>query len=274
MEAEPQKNMRNCQELIIGGISMLREVLTLGDKIDIKLLDRNGKSVRDAKTLVSKLMDFLDTDVISITTPFANGRTIPLEVGEYYNLCFYTDKGLYQCRGVALNNHREDKSIMSVMRITSSLEKYQRRQYFRLECIQDIVYRIITEEEEQLEQKLIMNAFGDSEVLSELRTRLMELNRDWIRGSMTDLSGGGAKFTSDRQHNVGEKIQMKLKLTAFEEKKEIMVDAAIIYSGDIINRRDIFEHRVEFTNISRKDREELIRYIFEQERKRRKYDRN
>ncbi len=253
---------------------MLRQVLTLGDKIDIKLLDRNGKPVKDAKTLVSKLMDFLDADVISITTPFSNGRTIPLEVGEYYNLCFYTDKGLYQCRGVALNNHREDKSIMSVMRITSSLEKYQRRQYYRLECIQDIVYRIITAEEELLEQKLIENAFAEPEVISEYRMKLTELNRDWIRGSMTDLSGGGAKFTSDRQHAVGEKIELKLELTNGEEKKQISVVAAIVHTGIIINRRDIFEHRVEFTNISRKDREDLIRYIFEQERKRRRYERS
>ncbi len=253
---------------------MLREVLTLGDKIDIKILDRNGKPAQDGKTLVSKLMDFLDADVISITTPFANGRTIPLEVGEYYNLCFYTDKGLYQCRGVALNNHREDKSIMSVMRITSSLEKYQRRQYFRLECIQDIVYRIVTEEEELLEQKLIENAFDDPEVLSEFRMRLTELNRDWLHGSMTDLSGGGAKFTSDRQHQAGEKLKLKLELTSAEEKKEIILDATVVHSGIIINRRDIFEHRVKYVNISRKDREELIRYIFEQERKRRKYERS
>ncbi len=253
---------------------MLREVITLGDKIDIKLLDRNGKPAKDAKTLVSKLMDFLDADVISITTPFANGRTIPLEVGEHYNLCFYTDKGLYQCRCVALNNHREDKSIMSVMRITSSLEKYQRRQYFRLECIQDILYRIITDEEEQLEQELIVKALANPEELSEIRMRLTELNRNWIRGSMTDLSGGGAKFTSDRQHHLGDKLQMRLDLSSMEEKKEITVDAAVIHSDIIINRRDIFEHRVEYINISSKDREELIRYIFEQERKRRKYERN
>ncbi len=251
---------------------MLREVLTLGDKIDIKLLDRNGKPAQDSKTLVSKLMDFLDADVISITTPFANGRTIPLEVGEYYNLCFYTDKGLYQCRGVALNNHREDKAIMSVIRITSSLEKYQRRQYFRLECIQDIVYRMVTNEEELLEQKLLEDNLADPETASEYRMKLTEFNREWIRGSMTDLSGGGAKYTSDRPHTAGEKIRMKLELTTAEEKKQIMVDAAVVHSDKIVNRRDLFEHRVEFTNISRKDREELIRYIFEQERRRRRYE--
>ncbi len=253
---------------------MLREILTLGDKIDITLLGRNGKPAQDAKTLVSKLMDFQAADVISITTPFANGRTIPLMVGEYYNLCFYTEKGLYQCRAVALNNHREDKSIMSVMRITSSLEKYQRRQYFRLECIQDIQYRIISEEEELLEQRLIDHAFADAEELSEYRMRLSELNRDWVRGSMTDLSGGGAKFTSDRQHNSGEKIKLKLELISMEENRLFLFDATIIHSSIIINRRDIFEHRVKFINIPRKDRDELIRYIFEQERRRRKYDRS
>ena len=252
---------------------MLREVLTLGDKIDIKRIDRNGKTVHDAKTLVSKLMDFMDTDIIKITTPFANGRTIPMETGEYYSLCFYTDKGLYRCKSIALNNQREDKTIMSVLRITSNLEKYQRRQYFRLECIQDIEYRMITKEEELLTKKLILDEFRDHEERSETRMKLVELTRNWIRGSMTDLSGGGAKFTSDKLHNSGDKIQIKIELTTANEAKTIMVDAGIIYSAKVINRRDIFEHRAEFTNISIKDREELIRYIFEQERKRRKYDR-
>lgn len=253
---------------------MLREVLTLGDKIDITLLDKNGKQAQEGKTLVSKLMDFLDSDVISITTPFLNGRIIPMEVGEYYNLCFYTDKGLYQCRGVALNNHREDKSIMSVLRITSNLEKYQRRQYYRLECIQDIEYRIVSEEEELLEQRIAQNVISSQELLEKCKARLLELQRDWHRGSMTDISGGGAKFTSDQLHHAGDKLKLKLGLISSEVKKEFILDAVIVYSGIIANRRDIFEHRVKYINISRKDREELIKYIFEQERKRRKFERS
>lgn len=253
---------------------MLREVLTLGDKIDITLLDKLGRPSQDGKTLVSKLMDFLDSDVISITTPFLNGRIIPMEIGEYYNLCFYTDKGLYQCRGVALNNHREDKSIMSVLRITSNLEKFQRRQYYRLECIQDITYRIVSEEEEELEQRIAQNTIENQELLSKCIARLDELRGDWHRGSMTDLSGGGVKFTSDQQHHPGDMLKLKLELISAETKRELTLDAVMVHSGIIVNRRDIFEHRAKYINIPVRDREELIRYIFEQERKRRKKERN
>ena len=44
--------------------------------------------------------------------------------------------------------------IISLVKLNSDLEKIQRRQYYRLECIHDIDYRLISEEEIRLEEKL------------------------------------------------------------------------------------------------------------------------
>ncbi len=251
---------------------MLRDVLSIGDKIDIKPLGKSGKPILGARTLVSQLVDFVDGDVINIAAPIVLGKTIPLPVGEYYNLCFYTEKGLYQCTSTVISNHRDNKTIITVVRITTNLEKFQRRQYFRLELIHDIEYRPITIEEEILERKISNSEFDNPESLTEARKRLAQIDREWLSASITDLSGGGARFSSEVLHKSGDKIRIKLNFLSGKELKKLLLTANIISSSRIPVRVGAYEHRVEFIDIMQKDREALIKYIFEQERKQRRND--
>ena len=251
---------------------MLREILSLGDKIEIKNLDHNGKPAAHGRTYVSQLIDFADLDVIQIAAPIVYGKTILLQVGESYNLCFYTDKGLYQCNCVALSSLKENRTIINIVRITSNLEKYQRRQYFRLECIHEVIYRIITKEEEILGRKMANEDFQNPEERMECKSRLVELNKAWVKGAITDLSGGGARFNSELQHAPGDKLYLDLDFISTGDVKKFIQKANVISSERIPARLGVYEHRVEFIDITQKERETLIRFIFEQERKRRRYD--
>jgi c-di-GMP-binding flagellar brake protein YcgR len=253
---------------------MLSEILTLGDKIDIKPLDHNGKPVHNARSFVSQLVDIADYDVIHIATPIVYSKPIILNVGENYNLCFYSGKGLYQCNCVVLNNHRENNTIVAVVRITTNLEKFQRRQYYRLECIHEIEYRVITAEEELIDRKLRLEEFRNAEERSECRKKLIQMESKWLQAAIIDLSGGGARINSEVLHNPGDKIRIKLDLVFGNSLKKMVLNAVVISSGKIINRTGFYEHRVEFNDIMQKEREELIKYIFEQDRRRRRNDKN
>ncbi len=251
---------------------MLREVLSIGDKIEIKPLNRNGKPAHTATALISQLVDFADGAIINIAAPIAFGRTIPLSVGENYNLCFYTDKGLYRCNCVVINNQRDNKTIITVVRITTNLEKYQRRQYYRLECIHDINYRLISIEEEMLDKKMSSEGFETPEAMEEAKKQMEAFDREWISASITDISGGGARFSSQGIHNTGDKVRIKLEFPSGKVMKILNVSARIISSSRIPVSTGKYEYRVEFIDIMQKDREDLIKYIFEQERRRRKND--
>jgi c-di-GMP-binding flagellar brake protein YcgR len=253
---------------------MLSEILALGDKIDIKHLDNRGRVVNSMKTFVSQLIDFVDFDIINIATPIVLGKTMLLTVGDRFNLCFYSSKGLYQCNCIVLSNHKENNTIVSVVRITTNLEKFQRRQYYRLECIHEIEYRMVTKEEEILEKKIREDNFNSVEERNEGRKRINQLEREWMQAAVTDLSGGGARFNSAVLHNQGEKVLLKLEFLINGEVKKMILGAIIITSERIMNRLGAFEHRVEFNNIMQKDREDLIKYIFEQERRRRRNDKS
>lgn len=253
---------------------MLQDVLTLGDKIDIRRLDKNGRPASSARTYVSQLIDFIDFDVIYIATPIMNSALIVLNVGENYQLCFYTNKGLYQCNCVILNNYKENNTVIAAVRITTNLEKFQRRQYYRLECVLEIEYRVITNEEEIFENRLFKNEFGSEDERKECENKLQQLQYTMIPAAIIDISGGGARFNSAVLHNQGDRVQMKFDLAVGSTLRRMELGADIITSGKIMNKSGIYEHRVEFNDISKRDREDLIKYIFEQERRRRRYDKN
>ena len=63
---------------------------------------------------------------------------------------------------------------------------------------------------------------------------------------------------------------MKFKLTVLEREKLFLLAAKIIYSNEIENRENEYENRVKFEFIDTTTREEIIKYIFDEERKNRK----
>jgi c-di-GMP-binding flagellar brake protein YcgR len=254
------------------GYSMLSDVITVGDKIDVKQLDHAGGLVKMSKTYVSQLLDINDEKTISIAMPYGNGLLFILEQGKNYRLCFYTSKGLYQCNCVMSAVYRENNALIASVKLTTTLDKIQRRQYYRLECIHEIEYRTITQEELQLENKLATNKFINTEEKADVRRRLSQLDRAWLKASITDLSGGGARFNSDEPLQTGDRIRIRLDFIMGNELKKLVVGAEIIISGKMENRNDKYEHRAEFYDIGKVDREDLIKYIFEQERRRRRND--
>ena len=65
--------------------------------------------------------------------------------------------------------------------MVSQPEKIQRRQYYRLEYVHDIEYRLVTEEEIKLEDKLLNDKGLDTETSDIIRENLTEMNKNWIR---------------------------------------------------------------------------------------------
>lgn len=251
---------------------MLRETVNIGDKIEIRQLDQKGALMRSSKKYVSQMVDFIEDDKISIATPIKNGMIITLEKWMNYRLYFYTIRGLFQCDCTMLQTYREGKNVLALVKLVSGLEKIQRRQYYRLECVHEIEYRLITDEEVRLEEKLLVGMFPQVDEKAIIRKRLAEINKTWYKASITDLSGGGCRFNSQQRLKSGDRIRIRLNFAIKNELKRLDIIADIITSQKMNDRVGVFEHRSEFYSITQKDREDLIKYIFEQERKLRKND--
>lgn len=249
---------------------MVSDVVSIGDKLDLKALNFSTKKIDSEKIYKSQVLDFISEDTASILMPIEGGRIIPLTVGDRYNLCFYTKKGLYQCKAVITDRGRINNVYVLTVQFTSELEKFQRRQYYRLEYLLEFRYRLISDMEISIMNKLHSKNFSNEEEEQGYINTLETLQTDWISGTILDISGGGARFVSGHNHEHGNMLLMLLEFNNGLGAKKFEIEALIISSNKMVNRQGFYEHRVQFKDIIREDREAIIKFIFEEERRQRK----
>lgn len=246
---------------------MIKNYLSVGNKLELMKLNTRDDKPLESHTYLSKLLDFIDCDKAKIAMPIEKGRIIPLTVGDKYIICFYSDKGLYQCKALITARYKEKNIYILEIQFLSDLEKYQRRQFYRLECNLYIKYHIITEAEVILSNQLIKNDFlneTDEQICSEALSACQNV---WYEGIITDISGGGARFISDTQIDTTNPILLDIKL---HDNKSHIIQVKVISSNKMANRPNFFEHRVQFNDIASEEREAIIKFVFEEERRQRK----
>lgn len=252
---------------------MISTIIMPGTKLDmIRQKNSLGEEVEE-KQYSSKVLDLMDDDTAKIAMPIENGMVIPLEVFETYEFIFYTDRGLYHCKGEIMERFKEGTLSVLIVRFESDVEKYQRRQYYRLEYIMDIEYRVITREEAYCLKRLEMEHYDSEEEKEKLELYVRQVQAQWFPATAIDISGGGCRFNSKNEHEVGQHAIIRISYTYQGEKMEGAYESKIVSSVPLEKRKGYFEHRVEFLDIDVVERETLIKFIFEEERKMRRRER-
>jgi c-di-GMP-binding flagellar brake protein YcgR len=158
------------------------------------------------------------------------------------NLYFYCDNQLFFCTAIVIEREVRDNLPLLDIRITSSLKKIQRRQYFRFKYTLPIEYRILE----------INNPDGNEDV-------------PFIKTFTRDIGGGGLSIA------VLEKIQLKsiveCRLLGIAEKNIVFCGKAVRITKLSIEEKFNYNIGISFSKIENKDREEIIRFIFAEQRK-------
>ncbi len=249
---------------------MVSDIVSVGDKLELKSLSFSTKNIENEKIYKSQVLDFIGDDAASILMPIEKGRIIPLKVGDRYSLCFFTKKGLYQCKSVITERVRINNIYVLTVQFTSELEKFQRRQFYRLEYLLEFTYRLVSDTEISIINRQRHNNFKDEEEQINYTNILEKLKQEWLSGTILDLSGGGARFVSQHNHERGNMMQMCLEFENNTAAKSINIQAMVISSNRMVNRQGFYEHRVQFIDILKEERESIIKFIFEEERRQRK----
>ena len=248
-------------------------VVEIGDRISMVQIERHKVRVSD-KTYVSQLLDFVDDDKAIISVPMENGRIIPLSIGTKYEACFVTAKGLYKCDCEIINRFKEGNMFQMLIQFISAFEKYQRREYFRLDLLMALRFRLVPPEEEILLMKISQDKFESDIEKQRFLNTLDSIQSKWNRGNCVDISGGGMRFVSETERNKEEKVVVEFSLDIGNDTKKLEIPAKIIEFRKLTSSAYGYEYRVKFTEISREDRERIIKFIFEEERRRRRKEKN
>lgn len=243
---------------------MLSKIIGVGNRIELTRVSRvTGKASQgvfeeeEKKVLISRVYDILDEDRLKIAIPQEGGKVVLLPNNTRIDACFYTTKGLYQGRFVVVDRYKEGNLLVQVVELINELTKYQRRQYFRLSCTMSIDY--VKVDGEKLQE------YFEEEDLAGRVSR-----EDTMTAVVLDISGGGMRFVSKDKNEINSVIALCLGIEYAEKIKQYGIIAKVINVSVSKNNNLLYEHRVEFCNLSSNAREEIIRYIFDEERKRRK----
>ena len=89
----------------------------------------------------------------------------------------------------------------------------------------------------------------------------------WFQATVTDISGGGCRFNSERLLKQDTDLYIKIKNPEKNKEDELSFKGKVIASHSLSNRNEVCETRVRFVELSFEEQEKLLRWIFEEKRK-------
>jgi len=237
------------------------EIIRVGDKIEIRVAQEVEQALKTRETVrmyKSQVLDIKENGGLEIAMPTEGGKLAMLSLGLRYEFVFYSRGGLYRAAGQIRERYKKDNIYMLDIELKSDLEKFQRREYFRYPCIMEFLYYKIPKEAVWLEKL--------QDIYDMIRDDYLAGNT--TLGKIMDLSGGGIRFSTGEDLEVGTDLLLELHLQNERIDRRYNLVAEVISCHKMENSRDSrFEARAKFFIKDDRIREEIIHYIFEEERK-------
>ena len=237
--------------------TMIGDYISPGDRVELTEVINSMKD-KVEKHYVSQVNDILSDDRIEIMMPMVKQKLVLLPQGAEYNLTFFSNNTLYQAMSKVVDRYRNGNVYILVMDLTSNLRRFQRREYYRFSCMLQLNSRILDDDEVHL--------LDVDERLDIPSSPTQPLERSVIM----DISGGGLRFVGNYCYPPGSMILCVYHLRTKDEDKEYKIISKVLEVKEKEDHPGLFEHRAKYVDIDDEAREEIIHFIFEEERKNRK----
>ena len=134
---------------------------------------------------------------LEVLLPMEKSRLISLPVNMEYDLYFFTEAGLFRCNANALDVYKSNNNFVLLFETISELKKFQRREYYRLDCAVEMYSRLLEREE------ISAVVRNDDFLAKELPLK---------KGVAVDISGGGIRFVGNYTYERGDLIYCRYNL--------------------------------------------------------------
>jgi len=236
---------------------MLGKFVKEGDRVELIPVENRTKTNtaegENVRTYNTKVATIIDDDTIELLMPMEQTKLILLPVDAEYSVVFYTHAGLYQCFARVEDRYKSGALYLVQISLTSNLRKYQRREFYRFSCALEMCSRNLEEEEVEAVEK-------NSKIW-------LQPGKPIRRSVIVDISGGGLRFMSNQKYETGSMLYISYNLIKGTVRKQYELVGKVLSVREIENRPGTYEHRVQYHNIDDTSREEIIQFIFEEERK-------
>lgn len=209
---------------------MLIGEINLGKGISVCLIDEDG--ITDGYEFLSQIVDIINDKEIIISSLFYKSNVVNLNTNEKVRITFTHDSGVYSFDGKNIESINEEGILFYRISKASEIQRIQRREHFRIPLSVPIIFQFMIENEEKYGQ-----------------------------GFTKDISGGGVKFVCDEHFQLGDTLNIFVSVSSnVEISTSGQVTRCYLAEG---NKHEI---SLAFENLDFKQRESLIKYIFDIQR--------
>lgn len=228
------------------------EPLVVGGKVEVFNKNRHvSDDMADKEMFLSQIIDLKDDSIIC-TMPVSKGKLIVLETGTLLEAFFYAGKNLYRADCVIRSRGKEGNIFTMELELKSSLVKFQRREYFRLECT--IQADVITLTDDEKKEFIDTGKVPVNLLMSE------------DKGVIVDISGGGLRLFSKKQFEQGSIVNIIFTINVNGKEKKMSLAAKVVLSVLGQNYDNVYDNRMQFVNIRKEDTDDIVKYVFAQQR--------
>lgn len=234
------------------------DIIIPGDKIDIRLLhqmeaEENGG--QKATVFQSNVSEFISEQEMEILMPMQGGRMVLLQSGAKCQFVFYTRRGLYSCQAVVQERYRKDNLYLIRVLFMTQPARFQRREFFRIDFVTEMQLLEITQEVAAL--KTTEQLFVESQNIKYIDCKTTAIIRD--------ISGGGVRFTCESSLEPGQYVLLTFRLVNENTDECFYLVSQIVATQK--EAADRYSCRAKFIFKDLKDREKIVRFVFEEERR-------
>lgn len=224
---------------------MTIQEIGLGTRLELELLNRQGEKV--GHTYVSQLLEYQSDGQLIISSPIYEARLvfIPKDVNVRLTFVHYK-QGLLGFTAVVTGREHKGNIAILVVRPDSEIVRIQRRMHYRLDMVGNVLLWPDLPEEKGGQEK-------EGQVKPEP-----------VKAYSKNISGSGLCILTDVNIPVGSIVRTKLDLPGLPV---FDVKCRVLRSKLVEDKRGKqFELGLCYIEIGSKDQDNLIRYIFEQQR--------
>ncbi|AET70273.1 putative glycosyltransferase [Desulfosporosinus orientis DSM 765] len=198
----------------------------------VELIALEGKYEGQYRTRIEEVGEKL----LMVGAPFENGELVPLREGTKVKLTFWDEAAVYSFEGKIMQRIAVPIPLF-ILVLPDKVDKVQRRNYVRVPALFPVMFRTVNRE-------------GLS---------------DFQKATMIDLSGGGIRFTT--KEHVEDKSLLYIQITL--PNGEIQTPVRVI-RVDKNEEMKLYSVSGEFYEISERERDRIIRCVFDKQRAMRK----
>jgi c-di-GMP-binding flagellar brake protein YcgR len=221
--------------------------LQVGTKLELEPLNADGKKWES--TFVSEFEWAEGENAAMIAAPINEGVVFPIHAGTYMNIYFIKrDEGginFYRFRAVVTGRGVSGNLALLKVEVVDDIEKVQRRSYYRLDCSLSVLFRRVSS----------LNPVHSEDI-------------PFKKTLASNLSGGGIRLLLEEKIEAGKLIECEI---STGEEKTIRFYGKVVRC-DKRGAEGVFKYEagIAYIKINEKDREAIVKFIFDEQRKLRK----